>query len=248
MTRIIILAAGKGTRMNCELPKVLVPLKGRPMIQYLMDEVKAAGVDSRPIIVVSPDNKEIISAALKGYEAEYVIQAEQLGTGQAVACARAALAKDDKEIKNIVVLYGDHPFLKSASIRKFSAINSEVLTIMPTRLPDFEGWRQNFYHWGRIIKGLDGTVEKIVEFKDASEEEKLITEVNPGFMRFDKDWLFQNIDKLTDNNQSKEYYLTDMVKAAFEGGHPVGTMNIEPPEAMGINSLEELKIAEGLLE
>ncbi|MDP2944059.1 MAG: bifunctional UDP-N-acetylglucosamine diphosphorylase/glucosamine-1-phosphate N-acetyltransferase GlmU, partial [bacterium] len=102
-------------------------------------------------------------------------------------------------------------------------------------------------HWGRIIKGLDGTVEKIVEFKDASEEEKLITEVNPGFMRFDKDWLFQNIDKLTDNNQSKEYYLTDMVKAAFEGGHPVGTMNIEPHEAMGINSLEELKIAEGLL-
>ena len=122
MTRIIILAAGKGTRMNCELPKVLVPLKGRPMIQYLMDEVKAAGVDPRPIIVVSPDNKEIVSAALKGYEAEYVIQTTQLGTGQAVACARVALTKDNKEIKNIVVLYGDHPFLKSASIRKFLSL------------------------------------------------------------------------------------------------------------------------------
>lgn len=248
MTRIIILAAGKGTRMNSELPKVLVPLKGRPMIHYLMNEVKAAGVDPRPIIVVSPDNQSIVSAALTGYEAEYVIQTEQLGTGHAVACAREALDHDDRQINNIVVLYGDHPFLKSGSIKKFAAINSEVLTVMPTSLPDFEGWHQNFYHWGRIVKGADGLVEKIVEFKDASDEEKLITEVNPGFMRFNKEWLFKNIDNLRNENKSKEYYLTDMVKIAFEGGDPVGTINIEPHEAMGINSLEELKIAESLLE
>lgn len=248
MTRIIILAAGKGTRMNSELPKVLVPLKGRPMIHYLMNEVKAAGVDPRPIIIVSPDNKSIVNAALTGYEAEYVIQTEQLGTGHAVACAREALDHDDRKIDNIVVLYGDHPFLKSESIKKFAAINSEVLTVMPTSLSDFEGWHQNFYHWGRIVKGADGLVEKIVEFKDASDEEKMITEVNPGFMRFNKDWLFKNIDNLRNENKSKEYYLTDMVKIAFEGGDPVGTINIEPHEAMGINSLEELKIAESLLE
>lgn len=247
MTRIIILAAGKGTRMNSELPKVLVPLKGQPMIKYLMDEVKLSEVDPRPIIVVSPVNQEIISAALEGYEAEYVIQTEQLGTGHAVACAREVIENDDRKINNIVVLYGDHPFLKSGSIKKFAAVDSEVLTVMPTILPDFEGWHQNFYHWGRFVKGANGAVEKIVEFKDASDEEKLITEVNPGFMRFNKDWLFKNIDNLTNDNKPKEYYLTDMVNVAFAGGETVGTINIEPHEAMGINSLEELKIAEDLL-
>lgn len=247
MTRIVILAAGKGTRMNSELPKVLVPLKGQPMIKYLMDEVKVAGVDPRPIVIVSPANKEIIGEALKGYEVEYVVQTEQLGTGHAVACAREAIEHDDRQINNIVVLYGDHPFLKSNSIKKFSAVDSEVLTVMPTILPDFEGWHQNFYHWGRFVKGADGAVEKIVEFKDASDEEKLITEVNPGFMRFNKEWLFKNIDNLTNDNKPKEYYLTDMVKVAFAGGETVGTINIEPHEAMGINSLEELKIAEDLL-
>jgi len=247
MTRIIILAAGKGTRMNSELPKVLVSLKGRPMIQYLMDAVKAAGVDPRPILIVSPSNQEIIQTALKDYETEYVVQAEQLGTGHAVACARAVLDRDDRKIDNIVVLYGDHPFLTSESIKKFASINSEVLTIMPTSLPDFEGWRQNFYHWGRMVRGLDGKIEKIVEFKDASVEEKLITEVNPGFMRFNKDWLFKNIDDLTNENKSKEYYLTDMVKVAFESGQPVGAINIGPHEAIGINSLEELTIAESLI-
>ena len=247
MTRIVILAAGKGTRMNSELPKVLVPLKGRAMIQYLMDAVKASGVDLRPIIVVSPENKDIISAALQDYDAEYVVQTEQLGTGHAVACTRAALDRDDRKAENVVVLYGDHPFLKSESIKRFAAVNSEVMTVMPTILPNFEGWYQNFYHWGRMVKGADGKVEKIVEFKDASDTEKLITEVNPGFMRFNRDWLFQNIDKLTNENKSKEYYLTDMVKAAFEGYLPVGTINIEPHEAMGINSLDELKIAETLI-
>jgi bifunctional UDP-N-acetylglucosamine pyrophosphorylase/glucosamine-1-phosphate N-acetyltransferase len=248
MTRIVILAAGKGTRMNSELPKVLVPLKGKPMIKYLMDEVKMSRVDPRPIIVVSPDNQDIIKTALNGYEAEYVVQSEQLGTGHAVACARSAFDNDDRKVVSIIVLYGDHPFLKSESIKKFSAVESEVLTVMPTLLPDFAGWHQNFYHWGRFVKGLDGKVQRIVEFKDASEEEKLITEVNPGFMRFNKEWLFKNIDNLANNNNSKEYYLTDMVKVAFSAGENVGTINIEPHEAMGINSLEELKIAESLLQ
>ena len=80
MTRLVILAAGKGTRMNSELPKVLVPLKDRPMIKYLMDSVVASQVDSRPLIVVSPDNKEIISRALADYDLEYVVQDKQLGT------------------------------------------------------------------------------------------------------------------------------------------------------------------------
>jgi len=243
MTRIIILAAGKGTRMNSELPKVLVPLKGRPMIKYLMDSVVASQVDPRPLIVVSPDNKEIISQALSEYDLEYVIQDKQLGTGHAVNCAQENLGEAD----NVVVLYGDHPFLKSESIRKFASLKQAALTIMPTVLPDFAGWHQNFYHWGRIIRGADGQVEKIVEFKDATDAERLVTEVNPGFMCFNKGWLLENIDKLKDDNKQKEYYLTDLVEIAFEAGQPVGTIAIEPTEAMGINSLAELEIATSLL-
>jgi len=247
MTRIVILAAGKGTRMNSELPKVLVPLNGRPMIKYLMDSVVASGVDTKPIIIVSPDNQEIISQELKDYNAEYVIQNQQLGTGHAVACAQEVLEKSEIPTDNIIVLYGDHPFLKSDSIKKFSDLNPKALTIMPATLPDFDDWHQNFYHWGRIIRGVDGRVEKIVEFKDASDEEKLVTEVNPGFMCFNYSWLFKNIADLQNNNIPKEYYLTDMVNIAFAEGYEIGTVSIEPHEAMGINSREELLIAEGLL-
>jgi UDP-N-acetylglucosamine diphosphorylase/glucosamine-1-phosphate N-acetyltransferase len=247
MTRIIILAAGKGTRMNSELPKVLVPLKNQSMIKYLMDSVVASGVDARPIIVVSPDNKEIISAELKDYNVEYAIQEKQLGTGHAVAAAQDALDKNDDKPNNIIVLYGDHPFLKAESIKRFSQLMPEALTIMPTNLPDYDGWRQNFYHWGRIIRGASGNVEKIVEFKDASDEEKLVTEVNPGFMCFKADWLFKNLAELRNDNNQKEYYLTDMVKIAFNEGYEITTINIEPHEAMGINSLEELQAAENLL-
>jgi bifunctional UDP-N-acetylglucosamine pyrophosphorylase/glucosamine-1-phosphate N-acetyltransferase len=247
MTRIIILAAGKGTRMNLELPKVLVPLNGRPMIKYLMDSVVASQVDPKPIIVVSPDNKIIISDALKDYNVEYAIQDKQLGTGHAVACAQTILDKEDIKPDSIIVLYGDHPFLKIESIKKFANLNPEAITIMPTNLPDYEDWRQNFYHWGRIIRGADGQVEKIVEFKDATDEEKIVTEVNPGFMCFNYDWLFENIADLQNNNNQQEYYLTDMVKIAFEEEYEIGTVNIEAHEAMGVNSLEELRVAENLI-
>ena len=245
MNRIVILAAGKGTRMNSELPKVLVPLKGRPMIKYLLDSVFASGVDLKPCIVVSPNNQEIIKKALAEYNLEYAVQDKQLGTGHAVACARNYLSPD---AKNILVLYGDHPFLKAESIKKFINAENNSLIIAPTILPDYNDWHQNFYHWGRIVRGADNKVEGIVELKDASEEQKLIREVNPGFMVFDYKWLFKNVDKLKDNNNAKEYYLTDMVKIAFEEGKEVGTINIEAREAMGINSLEELKIAESLID
>jgi len=246
MTRIVILAAGKGTRMGSELPKVLVPLNGRPMIEYLMESVVAAGVDYSPVVVVSPENREIISSSLSRFQLEYAVQGEQLGTGHAVACAQEALERDGQKPDNIIVLYGDHPFLKAESIKRFSELSPAALTIMPTQLPDFDDWRHNFLHWGRIVRGADGRVEKIVEYKDASEEERLITEVNPGFMCFNYRWLFQNIMDLKNDNSQKEYYLTDMVRLAFDEGYEIGTVNIEPHEAMCINSQDELQIASDL--
>jgi bifunctional UDP-N-acetylglucosamine pyrophosphorylase/glucosamine-1-phosphate N-acetyltransferase len=244
MTRIVILAAGKGTRMDSELPKVLVPLKGRPMIKYLMDSVVASGVDSKPLIVVSPDNKKIISENLTEYNLEYVVQEKILGTGHAVMCALDQLSP---ETDQIIVLYGDHPFLKAESIKRFAAHQPSALTVMPTRLPNFEGWYQNFYHWGRMVRGANGQVEKIVELKDASEEERLITEVNPGFMAFNREWLDKNINKLNQDNKAGEFYLTSLVNIAFDESMPVDTIIIEPNEAMGINSLDELNTAASLL-
>jgi len=241
MTRIIILAAGKGTRMNSELPKVLVPLNGRPMIKYLMDAVVASGVDECPIIVVSPSNKEIISETLKEYKAEYAIQDQQLGTGHAVACARNYL---DEKTDNIIVLGGDQPFLKPESIRSFNQLRHDALTVVSTLLGNFDGWHSNFYHLGRIIRGINNKVEKIVEFKDANNEEKLVTEINTIVMCFNRDWLFKNIDNLNNNNNQHEYYLTSLVNIAFEEGYEVDAVNIDPHEAIGINSQEELTVAE----
>lgn len=248
MTRIVILAAGKGTRMNSELPKVLVPLNGRPMIKYLLEAVFASGVDNKPIVVASPDNKEIIKKELASYNLDYAIQDKQLGTGHAVACAQSSLEQDGFKPDKVIILYGDHPAIKAESIKKFSQSNTGAVTIMPTKLQNYDDWRHNFYHWGRIIRRQDGQIEGIVEFKDASEEIKKITEVNPGFMCFNYDWLFKNIHELKNNNSQGEYYLTDMVKIAFSEGLFIETIGIEAHEAMGVNSLEELKIAERLLK
>lgn len=247
MVRIVILAAGKGTRMNSELPKVLVDLQGRPMIKYLLDSVVRSGLDQKPLVIVSPDNQAVISQALSEYNLEYIVQIKQLGTGHAVACAQSALEAKGEAAQNIVVLYGDHPFLKSESIKNLAQSNPATVTIMPLMVPNFSGWLHNFYHWGRIVRQETGRVSEIKEFKDASEAEKSILELNTGFMCFNREWLFKNISNLTDHNQQKEYYLTDMVKIAVDEKLEIKTVNIEPEEAMGINSLEELKIAENIL-
>jgi len=244
MTQIVILAAGRGSRMGDKLPKVLVALKGQAIINHLLDSVFLSGVDFKPIIVVSPDNIDVIKQSLSKYPVQYAIQSEQLGTGHALSCAREKLSPG---VDRIMVLYGDHPFIKGKSIKKFALANSSVITVMPTKLPDFSGWRSNFYHWGRFIRNKKGEITEIVEFKDASVNEKLITEVNPGFMCFSKKWLLDNIDHLKNNNNAQEYYLTDMVKIAFDRGANIATVDINPREAVGINTKKELEIAEQLI-
>lgn len=243
MNKVIILAAGKGTRMKSELPKVLIPLKGKPMIEHLVASVIESQVTDRPVVIVSPGSQDLIKAALSNYDLEYVIQEEPLGTGHAVACARGVVA--DKA-DNVIVFNGDSPFLNSDSIKRLAENHRSVFTMMTTKLPDFLQWRQNYYHWGRIVRNEEGDVERIVEFRDATDEEKAITEVNPTLFCFNSDWLWENIPLLHDNNANNEYYITDLVNVAFSENHRIGTLLIEPREAMGINSQEELKVAESL--
>ncbi len=244
MNQIVILAAGKGTRMNSDLPKALVSLNDRPMIHYLLDSVKASNIDTNPIVIVSPDNHEIIATSLSSYQVQYAFQKEQLGTGHAVACVKDLIRP---ETENVIVLYCDHPFITAGSLNKFSEMKVETVLVMPTKLPDFSDWRHNFYHWGRFVRNENNEIEKIVEFKDATPEERLITEVNPGFMAFNNSWLWPNIELLSNDNASHEYYLTSLPGIASTHGYKVASIFIEPQEAIGINSQEELETAATLI-
>jgi len=118
--------------------------------------------------------------------------------------------------------------------------------MMTTTVDNFDGWQKNFYHWGRIVR-QNGEIKAIVEFKDADEEIKQIKEVNPGLYRFDSQWLWENIDRLGNSNAQHEYYLTDLIKLAFEQNQKISSIIISPKEVIGINSIEELKIAENLI-
>lgn len=244
MTRIVILAAGKGKRMAVDQPKVLVPLEGRPMISYLLDSIMAAGLDPHPIVVVSPHNRGAIMSALERHPLSYAVQEEQLGTGHAVSCALPQCG----EAEEILVLYGDHPFYKPASLSRITASQPRPLNLLTTVLEDFSGWRRSYYHWGRIVRDSSGEIVEIKEFKDASAEEKLVTEVNPAVMCFNRTWLSKSLSALDNNNKSGEFYLTDLVQLARREGVGIKTVAVEPREAMGINSQEELEIARRLLQ
>ncbi len=243
MTKIIILAAGKGSRMNSDLPKALTPIKGRPMIDYLIESVLETGIDSRPTVVVSPENKEVICKSLRGYQLNFAVQSEPLGTGNAVS-----IAKDffNNSVKNIIVLYGDHPFISKDSIIRLLENHKSEVSIMTVMLDNFSEWRRNFYHWGRVVR-KDNEVEAIVEFKDADDNIREIKEVNPAIFCFDSGWLWNNIDELKNNNNQKEYYLTDLIKIAFEQRVRIGSSLIDSREAIGVNSVEELDVAKSLV-
>jgi bifunctional UDP-N-acetylglucosamine pyrophosphorylase/glucosamine-1-phosphate N-acetyltransferase len=244
MNQVIILAAGRGTRMNSDLPKVLQPLQGRPMITYLIESVIKSQICPRPIIIVSPDNQAIIKEALSKYNLDYAVQAEPLGTGQAVACAQELLTKSD--IRNLVVFYGDHPFIQPETMEKLIVNHYDPITMMTTQVNNFTGWYQNFSHWGRIIRS-QGEIQEIVEFKDATPEQQAIKEVNPALFCFNNSWLWENIIHLKNNNKQKEYYLTDIIKIATSQKIRINSLVIDPQEAIGINSPEELAVAEELL-
>jgi len=241
-TRVVILAAGKGKRMGADVPKALVPIAGRPMIDYLINSVVASGVDSQPIVVIG-HGAESIKEYL-GERCEYALQPEQLGTGHALQCAMPLLAEAD----HVVVLSGDHAFVSAQTIRGLSetclASNSPV-TLMVVRTPDFEDWRSAFLDFGRIVLNDKGEAEKIIEKRDATEEELKIRDVNPAYYCFRVDWLKENISKLEDKNSQGEFYITDLVGLAASQGYPIKALLVENPlEGIGVNTPEQLKMAE----
>jgi bifunctional UDP-N-acetylglucosamine pyrophosphorylase/glucosamine-1-phosphate N-acetyltransferase len=230
---IVILAAGQGTRMRSDLPKVLQPLAGRPLLDHVVDAALAAGADR--IHVVYGFGGDQVRAALACRDVDWVEQAEQLGTGHAVAQALPGIA--DGQI--VVVLCGDVPLIRPETIHRLAASAApDGLALLTAVVDDPTGY-------GRIVRRADGRIDRVVEQKDASPEELAIREINTGLVAASaarlRDWL----GRVQNDNAQGEYYLTDIVGLAVaDGVHVVGETAASLEEVAGINDKCQLAAAE----
>lgn len=245
--RVVILAAGKGKRMGVsDLPKVLHPLLGKPMLSYVLDAVADSGVDAKPMVVVGHMAESV--KAVCADACEFALQVELKGTGDAVARTRGAL---ESVADHVLVINGDQPFVTASTLRKIAdtqLASGATLTIGTCLIEDFEGWRRPFADFGRIVRDGNGAVAGIVEVKDATPEQRDGREVNPSLYCFKAEWLWKALETLTNLNAQGEYYLTDLLAKAISMGEKVVTVSVAPEEALGINTLEQLAISEEIMK
>lgn len=249
--QFVILAAGKGTRMGGDMPKVLVGLKNKPLILHLLHELENLNQLIKPVIVVGYQAEKV--RAVLGEDYIFAYQQKQLGTAHALLAAKAKV-----KAENIVVLYGDMPFIKAESLRglmKLHRDNAANISMLTTVAPNFENEYRSLKSYGRIVRRsenegsteLEKGVVRIVELKDATEAERQIMEVNPGIYMFNTKWLWKNLEQIQNTNSQNEYYLTDIVALAIKLGEKVYTQLVDPKEVIGINTQEHLEIAESLV-
>ncbi len=234
-TTVLILAAGAGTRMKSSMPKVLHELAGVSMIEHILDVCEDLDLGC-PIAVIGHGADQMRSA-LKDRKVKFALQEQQLGTGHAVMVAQEQLPDQGVTL----ILYGDVPLLKTATVGAFLQRHQDegnAATVMTTCMQDPTGY-------GRIIRNDDGKVVQIVEQRDATEEQRLIKEINTGIMCFDTRYLKTALQNLTNENDQKEYYLTDAVELFEKSKLVVGAYVVgDPREVMGINSRVQLHEAE----
>ena len=236
--QVIIMAAGLGTRMKSRTAKVLHRAAGRPLIDYVVD-LAAEVCDGPPVIVVGHQREAVQEHV--GDRARYAVQAEQLGTGHAVLQA-IDLVKGAKEV---LILSGDAPLTRPETLKGLveeHRRSGNALTLLAMRLDDPA-------LYGRIVRDRSGAVAKIVEAKDADEEQRKIREVNAGIYVFDGNELASNLKRLSTNNAQGEYYLTDLIAMLRDGGKRVGALVAgDPMEAIGVNSRAELATVESEIQ
>ena len=230
----IILAAGKGTRMRSGLPKVLHNLAGRPLLEHVVNTARSISPDD--IHVVVGHGSELVKDALSHQNnISWIEQAEQLGTGHAVQQAMPAI--EDKN--TILVLYGDVPLIRQDTLSKLLNVTDDnTLGLLTVELEDPSGY-------GRIVRSKDGKVTRIVEHKDASEDELKIGEINTGILAVKASHMHKWLDKLDNNNVQGEYYLTDIISMAVEDGLQIVTSSPQSEiEIMGVNDKQQLSVLE----
>jgi UDP-N-acetylglucosamine diphosphorylase/glucosamine-1-phosphate N-acetyltransferase len=254
----VILAAGKGTRMNegraSAIPKVMFEIAGKPIIYWSVKLVKDSGIDKT--VVVVGYKKELIEEYFSCHtndddkvcdKVEFAVQEQQLGTGHAAASAKSVL---EGQAEAVVVFYGDNPLYKPETVKKLIELyenppagGKPTIAMMTVVFDNPEFWA-----FGRIVKDKNGNVIDIVEQKDCTPEQLKIEECNPGFYIFDAEWLWENVEKLESNNSQGEFYLTDMIRIAANQGKKVVSMPVsEIGEALGINNPEQQKKAEEII-
>ena len=228
----IILAAGMGTRMKSDLHKVLHPIAGRPMLLHLIDNVQT--LDASRIVVVAGARREQVEAAVTPLGVEVAIQAEQLGTGHAVQQAETALNGFEGDV---LILYGDVPLVSTATMaRMIERLHGEgdpSVVVLGFRPADAAAY-------GRVIADKDGRIAKIVEYKDASADERAVTLCNSGLMAVRSADLFRLLAQVTNDNAAGEYYLTDLAELAVKDGRGAVVVETAADEVAGVNSRAEL--------
>lgn len=229
---VIILAAGQGTRMRSDTHKVLHPIAGRPLLLHLLDSVDELGASRR--VVVVGKGRDQVERALDGRNVTVAHQAEQKGTGHAVAQAKDALAGYEGPV---VILYGDTPFVRADTLRRMldrlDGGDGPGVVVLASR-PD------DPLKYGRIVLGEGDRIAKMVEYKDATEEERALTLCNSGMMAARAYDLFRWLDKVGNDNAASEYYLPDVVNIAAAEGREAVVIECDPYESAGVNSRAEL--------
>ncbi len=232
----IVLAAGKGTRMKSDLHKVLHPIAGRPMLLHLLASLDALA-PARTVVVVG-SGREQLEGALADRPVALAVQDPQLGTGHAVQQAQAALDGFDG---NVLILYGDVPFVATETMARLVArldeADAPAVVVLGFRPADPGAY-------GRIVSDADGRIEKMVEYKDASDAERAITLCNSGLMAVRARDLFALLARVTNANAAGEYYLPDIVMLAKADGRPSSVIETAPREVAGVNSRGELAALE----
>lgn len=230
---VIVLAAGKGSRMKSALPKVLHPIAGKPMLKWATDAAAASGAQNTHVVIGF--EREQVVAGMRGEPVNFATQHEQLGTGHAVAQAMENVS----DVDVVVITYGDVPLLRPATISRLAALAAQQQLVLLTEfleVPD---------GYGRIVRAPSGVVQAIVEQKDATEEQQRINEVNSGVMAVPATLLREWLPKLSSSNAQGEYYLTDIVAMAAESGVPIEAVHpSDSKETTGVNSREQLAALE----
>ena len=229
---VIVLAAGQGKRMRSDLPKVLHPIGGRPLLAHVLDTARALA--PKKTLVVHGHGADRVRATFADAPVEWVLQSEQLGTGHAVQQAM----KHASGSGDVVILYGDVPLVTAESVKRLVEAAHHGLAVMTTEVEDPKGY-------GRIVRDADGNVERIVEEKDATSAQRRIREINAGFMALSGKRLAGWLGKIGNRNAQKEYYLTDVVTLAVKEGVRVAAVKVDDAiEVTGVNSKSELAALE----